>query len=306
MNQKHQFDLSPFVVNPAMYQPLTDFDPDYTGQLKGKKHSKKTLAEDILDLANAQELLWATKEFSLLIVLQAMDAAGKDGTIKHVMSGINPQGCDVFSFKAPTEEERLHHFLWRASNYLPPRGKISIFNRSYYEEVLVVRVHPEILNKQWLPKDKVGAPLEQIWESRYEEINEFEKRITKNGIQVIKIFLNISKEEQLKRFLKRLSLEEKQWKFSASDYAERKYWDDYQEAYEKMLNATSTKEAPWYVIPANNKWYARAVVADIITQRIDQLNLKLPSVSQDQKKKLAEIKKQFEKELQTYGKKELV
>lgn len=297
MAQEHRFDLSHFIVEPGKYTSLSSFDPDYTGQLEGKKQSKKTLSEDISDLADAQELLWSSKQYSVLIVLQAMDAAGKDGTIKHVMSGVNPQGCDVFSFKAPTEEERLHHFLWRPNKYLPQRGKIAIFNRSYYEEVLVVRVHPEILNKEWLPIDMQNAELEDIWNSRYEEITEFEKRLTRNGIIVIKCFLNISKEEQLKRFLKRLKLKEKQWKFSASDFEERKYWDEYQEAYEKMLNATSTDHSPWYVIPANNKWYSRAVVADIITSRIEDLNLKYPEVSPDHLAKLEKIRDQFEEEL---------
>lgn len=297
MDQKHRFDLSHFIVEPGKYTPLSEFDPAYTGQLKGKKQSKKTLSEDITDLADAQELIWASKQYSVLIVLQAMDAAGKDGTIKHVMSGVNPQGCDVFSFKAPTEEERLHHFLWRPHRYLPPRGKIAIFNRSYYEEVLVVRVHPEILNKEWLPVQMKEAPLEDIWQSRYEEINEFEERIAKNGIVVIKCFLHVSKDEQTRRFLKRLKLKEKQWKFSASDFEERQYWDQYQEAYEKMLNATSTKDAPWYVIPADNKWYSRAVVADIVTSRIDELDLHYPKVTKEHASKLEKIRRQFEEEL---------
>ncbi|MDH5608523.1 MAG: polyphosphate kinase 2 family protein [Cyclobacteriaceae bacterium] len=304
MTQSHRFDLSQFIVKPGKYTPLASFDPGYTGQLKGKKHSKTTLKEDIDDLAAAQELLWASKQFSLLIIFQAMDAAGKDGTIKHVMSGINPQGCDVFSFKAPTEEERLHHFLWRPEKYLPPRGKIAIFNRSYYEEVLVVRVHPQFLATEWLPIDRRQAPLEQVWQSRYEEINEFEKRITKNGITVIKFFLNVSKEEQLKRFISRLENTDKNWKFSASDFEERKYWNQYQEAYELMVNATSTAHAPWYIVPADNKWYLRAVVADVITARIAEMDLKFPEVSAEKIKKLTNIREQLQDELKyTKGKK---
>jgi PPK2 family polyphosphate:nucleotide phosphotransferase len=297
MEQEHRFDLTKFIVPANKYTPLDSFDPDYTGQIKGKKHSKKTLQEDIQDLARAQEILWATKQYSVLIVFQALDAAGKDGTIKHVMSGINPQGCDVFSFKAPTEEERLHHFLWRPQNYLPPRGKIAIFNRSYYEEVLVVRVHPEFLSKEWLPVEMRKAPLEEVWQSRFEEINEFEKRCTKNGIVVIKCFLNVSREEQMKRFIDRLDKPEKQWKFSSSDFEERAYWNDYRRVYEEMLNATSTEIAPWYVIPANNKWYMRAVVADIVTSRIDDLNLKFPKVTPEKVDKLMKIKDQLEEEL---------
>ncbi len=298
MEQQHRFDLSKFIVPHDRFTPLSLFDPGYTGQIKGKKQSKETLKEDIEDLARAQELIWASKEYSVLIVFQALDAAGKDGTIKHVMSGINPQGCDVFSFKAPTEEERLHHFLWRPQKYLPPKGKISIFNRSYYEEVLVVRVHPELLNHEWLPKDMRDAALEDVWKSRFDEINEFEERITKNGTLVIKFFLNVSKEEQLKRFLDRLNIEGKQWKFSASDYSERQYWDEYRFAYEEMLNATSTEHSPWYVIPADNKWYLRAVVADVITSRVEELDLKFPEVTEEKRKKLMDIKAQLEQELE--------
>ena len=296
MKQKHQFDLTPFEINKKQKISLKDFDPNYTDQLKGKKHSEKTLAEDIKDLANSQELLWASKQNSLLLVFQAMDAAGKDGTIKHVMSGINPQGCDVFSFKQPTEEERLHHFLWRPQQYLPPRGKIAIFNRSYYEEVLVVKVHPEILTKEWIPSRLKNEPLERLWKSRYNEINEFEERVTKNGVSVIKFFLHLSKDEQKRRFLKRLNSPERQWKFSVSDLNVRNYWDEYQTAFEEMLSNTSAEYAPWYVIPADNKWFMRALVADIITNRIEKLDLRFPTVSKEQKERLLEIKTQIENE----------
>lgn len=256
----------------------------------------ETLEEDISDLSDAQELLWSSKRQSLLIIFQAMDAAGKDGTIKHVMSGINPQGCEVFSFKAPTEEERLHHFLWRPERYLPQRGKIAIFNRSYYEEVLVVRVHPEFLTSEWVSEDLKGAPLWKMWEARYADINEFEKRISNNGITVIKFFLHLSKEEQRNRFLRRLSRPEKMWKFSMSDFKERAYWDEYQKAFEDMLGATSTEWAPWYVVPADNKWFMRSVVADVITSRIEKMNLKFPDVPREKLAELENLRMKLEKE----------
>jgi len=297
MAQSHRFNLSRFIIPVGKYTSLSSYDPSYIGQLDGEKQSKKTLREDIKDLADAQELIWATKQRSVLIIFQAMDAAGKDGTIKHVMSGINPQGCNVFSFKAPTEEERLHHFLWRPQKYLPSRGMITIFNRSYYEEVLVVRVHPELLQKSWLPIDLENAPLKKVWQSRYEEINKFEEHMTKNGIIVIKFFLHLSKEEQLRRFISRLETSEKQWKFTMSDFEERKYWDEYQEVFEKALNATSTDVAPWYVVPADNKWYMRALVADVISSRIAELNLSLPKINKTTKAQLEKFAVQFNKEL---------
>jgi len=296
MAQNHRFDLKPFIVPSGSKVLLANYDPAYTGQLKGAKHGMETLEEDISDLADAQELLWSSKQQSLLIIFQAMDAAGKDGTIKHVMSGINPQGCDVFSFKAPTEEERLHHFLWRPERFLPQRGKITIFNRSYYEEVLVVRVHPEFLTSEWVSEDLKGAPLWKVWESRYADINEFEKRISKNGITVIKFFLHLSKEEQRNRFLRRLSRPEKMWKFSMSDFKERAYWDEYQKAFEDMLSATSTEWAPWYVVPADNKWFMRSVVADVITSRIEKMNLKYPDVPREKLAELEALRTKLEKE----------
>lgn len=291
MQQSHRFDLLPFSIPIGEKVSLKKYKTNYTKQIGGKEHSLETLQEDVADLAQAQELLWGTKQQSLLIIFQAMDAAGKDGTIKHVLSGVNPQGCHVHSFKAPSEEERLHHFLWRPTKYLPSRGDITIFNRSYYEEVLVVRVHPEFLNKQWLPVKIKNAPLDQVWKSRFEEINEFEKRNTKNGISVIKFFLHLLKDEQKKRFLKRLEKPEKQWKFSVSDMNERKHWDAYQKAFEDMLTHTNTAEAPWYVIPADNKWFMRALVADIITSRIESMNLQAPRVSDERKMELEKIKK---------------
>jgi len=294
--QEHRFNLKPFIVPPGKDISLQDYDPNYTGQLKGKKQSKKTLQEDIRDLSEAQELLWASAEKSLLIIFQALDAAGKDGTIKHVMSGINPQGCNVYSFKAPTEEERLHHFMWRPTRYLPARGRISIFNRSYYEEVLVVRVHPEILNMEWVPKQLRNKSLNTLWKQRFKEINNTEKRWNEHGIEVIKFFLNVSKEEQKNRFMERLRNSEKHWKFSVNDFKERRFWDDYMKVYEEMLSATSTQEAPWYVIPANNKWYTRAVVADVITSRIAKMDLAYPVVSKEKRQGLNQVRKQLEAE----------
>ena len=288
--QKHRFDLTPFRVPTGTTISLSDYDPNYVAQVEGKKHSKETLSEDIKDLSVAQELLWASSQYSLLIIFQAMDAAGKDGTIKHVLTGINPQGCNVYSFKAPSEEERLHHFMWRPSRFLPPRGKIAIFNRSYYEEVLVVRVHPEILSGQWLSVKRKNMSADKLWKGRYKDINQVEKRWTKHGIKIIKFFLNVSHDEQRRRFLDRLERPEKQWKFSVNDFKERAFWNDYQGAYEEMLSNTSTKWAPWYVIPANNKWFMRAVVADIITSEIDQLDLSYPEVSETKLKGLMEVK----------------
>jgi PPK2 family polyphosphate:nucleotide phosphotransferase len=226
----------------------------------------------------------------VLVILQAMDAAGKDSTIKHVMSGVNPQGCTVFGFKAPSEEEKQHHFLWRPTRFLPGKGQITIFNRSYYEEVLVVRVHPSFLKGQWLPADiNVNHP-EQLWQRRYDEINEWEKSLSNQGISIIKFFLNVSKDEQKKRFIERLSKPEKNFKFSATDVQERAYWDDYQRAYEQMLGATSTEVAPWYVIPADKKWFTRAVVADIIASRIEALDLSIPPLSASQIDEMAKWK----------------
>jgi PPK2 family polyphosphate:nucleotide phosphotransferase len=295
-NQKHEFDHSVFIVPPGKKTKLSNFDPDYVGQIKGKKHSKETLREDIDDLASAQELLWASAEKSMLIIFQALDAAGKDGTIKHVMTGINPQGCNVYSFKAPTEEERLHHFLWRPNRFLPPRGRIAIFNRSYYEEVLIVRVHPEILKSAWLPREMRKMSPEKIWKTRFNEIRDTEKRWTQNGIQIVKFFLNVGKSEQKKRFMERLNNSDKNWKFSVNDFKERQYWDGYMKAYEEMLNETSTSYSPWYVVPANNKWYTRAVVADVITKRISEMYLAFPAVSESTMAELREVKKKLMEE----------
>ena len=238
-------------------------------------------------------ILYAQNTYALLIVLQAMDAAGKDGTIKHVMSGVNPQGCQVFSFKSPSAEELDHDYLWRSFKALPERGNIGIFNRSYYEEVLIVRVHREILEKQQLPPE---AKKKDIWERRFEEINNFEKYLVRNGIIVLKFFLNVSKSEQKKRFLDRINRPEKNWKFSVSDAKERGFWDDYQKAYEDIFNNTSTKWAPWYIIPADHKWFTRFTVANIICDKLKSLNLAYPTVSEEHKQELLKAKEMLENE----------
>ena len=247
--------------------------------------------EDIESLSGAQELLWASARYGVLIIFQAMDAAGKDGTIKHVMSGINPQGVDVYSFKAPTLNERMHHFLWRGIQKLPARGRITIFNRSYYEEVLVVRIHQEFLAAQNLPEKKFDN---EFWRLRYQEINNFERTITRNGTLVIKFFLHVSQEEQKKRFLERLEDPDKMWKFSEDDFKERRHWKKYMQAYEQMLEGTSTEWAPWYVIPADHKWFMRMAVADIITSRIHEMNLSFPVVTKKQRNHLMQIRRKLE------------
>jgi PPK2 family polyphosphate:nucleotide phosphotransferase len=258
-----------------------------------KERAQQVLAQNLADLAEAQNLLYADDRFAVLIVLQAMDAAGKDGTIKHVMSGVNPQGCQVFSFKKPSAEDLDHNFLWRYTKCLPERGRIGIFNRSYYEDVLVVKVHPELVGRQLPRKKKVGK---KFWVQRYEDINAFERHLVRNGTVILKFFLNVSKAEQKSRFLDRLSRPEKNWKFSSADLAEREYWDAYMDAYEDALAATSTKWAPWYVIPADHKWVARAVVADIITTAICGLDLRYPEVTEEQKKLLSVARAKLEAE----------
>ncbi|MGE0609737.1 MAG: polyphosphate kinase 2 family protein [Pirellulales bacterium] len=295
----HRIDHTPFLVEPGKKLSLKDHDPRFTSDFKNKKQAHAALLEDVSLLADAQELLWASKEYSVIVIFQAMDAAGKDGTIKHVMSGVNPQGVAVHSFKAPSDEERLHHFLWRPMRIAPARGQIAIFNRSYYEEVLVVRVHPEFLDQQWLSRKQRSAPLKDVWQARFEDINAFERTNSHNNVCIIKFFLNVSREEQRERFLERLENPEKHWKFSAADLRERAYWDEYQHAYEEMLQATSTKDAPWYVIPADKKWFARACVADIIAYRIRHLDLRYPTVSAEAKgdldKALQQLKAEDEK-----------
>lgn len=259
-----------------------------------KERAKQVLEESQKDLSRAQELLYADNRYSLLIIFQAMDAAGKDGTIKHVMSGVNPQGCQVFSFKTPSQEEMDHNFLWRYMRNLPERGRIGIFNRSYYEDVLVVKVHPEYLGNQ-IPL-KNGKINKSFWDHRYEDINHFEQHLVRNGTVILKFFLNVSKEEQKVRFLERLNRPEKNWKFSSSDIRERGYWDDYMKAYEDALEATSTEWAPWYVIPADYKWASRALVADIVTTTLLDLDLSFPEVTPTQRATLEDARKSLEAE----------
>ncbi|WP_036488664.1 polyphosphate kinase 2 family protein [Myxosarcina sp. GI1] len=278
-----------FIVAPGTKIALKQYDSEYIGHFKHKSEAKHELQEHIEHLTKHQEVLYAQNTFALLIVFQAMDAAGKDSTIKYVMSGVNPQGCQVFSFRVPSAEELDHDYLWRYVKALPERGRIGIFNRSYYEEVLVVRVHPELLNRQQLPPE---VKTDRIWESRFEEINNFEKYLSQNGIIILKFFLNVSKEEQKSRFLDRINRPEKNWKFS--DIKERAYWDKYMHAYEELFNHTSTVYAPWYIIPADRKWFTRLVVADIICNRLASLKLSYPKVSEVDKKQLLKAKEKLE------------
>ena len=269
-----------------------DFDAGYHLDLS-KEECKAQLEEGIATLATLQDILYAHNIYAVLCVFQAMDAAGKDGTIKHVMSGVNPQGCSVASFKVPSAEELDHNFLWRYSKALPPRGNIGIFNRSYYEEVLVVRVHPDILDKQRLP---VTARGKAFWKARYDDINNFERHLVRNGTIILKFFLNVSKDEQKSRFMERLDTPEKNWKFSANDVRERQFWDDYQTAFEEAINHTSTPWAPWWVIPADRKWAMRAAVSDIVTSTISSLDLHYPELSDEDRAELAAARAELEAE----------
>jgi len=268
---------------------LKDFDPGDTGELKSedKPRAKDALQMGVEALAELQDTLYAQDRWSVLLIFQALDAAGKDGTIKHVMSGVNPQGCQVSSFKGPTAEDLDHDYLWRCVKQLPERGRIGIFNRSYYEETLVVRVHPEFLAGQKLPEQCVTK---HIWDERFEDIRSFERYLHRNGTIVRKFFLNVSKEEQQRRFIARLDLPEKHWKFSANDAKERGFWDDYMKAYEEMIQQTATDDSPWYVVPADNKWFTRAVVAAAVIDALASLNLHYPKVSAARKKELAAAK----------------
>jgi PPK2 family polyphosphate:nucleotide phosphotransferase len=277
---------------------LKDFDPRWAGdpdlpKAERKQFAENVLSQDVSKLAEAQEQLYAANCWSILIILQAMDAAGKDGTIKHVMSGVNPQGCQVFSFKQPSAEELDHNFLWRYAKALPERGRIGIFNRSYFEEVLVVRVHPELVHAERIPDVKID---DDFWADRFTDINAFERHLTRNGTVILKFFLHISKDEQRKRFIKRLRDPKKHWKFSAADVAERAFWNDYMKAYEEAISATSTTWAPWHIIPADHKWVSRALVSRFVTTTIESLDHKLPDVSDVQRAAITEAKKQLEAE----------
>jgi len=266
---------------------LKDYDPADTGGMKDKKKALKMLEKSVQLLSHLQEKLYAQDEWAALLIFQAMDAAGKDGAIKHVMSGINPEGCDVTSFKAPSHRELNHDYLWRTHNVVPERGKIGIFNRSYYEEVLVLRVHEALLDAEHLPKEIAGK---HIWENRYEDINTFETYLARNGVIILKFFLHLSRDEQKKRFLERLEMPEKNWKFSMDDVKERACWKDYQKAYEAMIQNTATERAPWYVIPADNKWFTRLAVAAAIIDTLDSLDLQFPEVDKEKKKELAKVR----------------
>ena len=263
---------------------LKDVDPGDTASLKSPEKATLLLQQSVELLSEFQEKLYAQDKWALLLMFQAMDAAGKDGTIKHVMSGVNPQGCEVTSFKSPTEKELDHDFLWRTTCALPERGRIGIFNRSYYEEVLAVRVHPEFLAAQKLPPKLVGR---KIWKERFADIRAFESYLGRNGVVVRKFFLHVSKAEQRKRFLERLEKEKKNWKFSAGDVKERAHWDEYMDAYEDLIRHTATKDAPWYVVPADNKWFTRTVVASAIIDTLQSLDLHFPKVSAAKLKDLA-------------------
>ena len=267
---------------------LKDFDSSDTGHWKSKEHADEALLHGIARTAELQDMLYAQDNWAVLLIVQAMDAAGKDGAIKHVMSGVNPQGCQVHSFKAPTETELQHDFLWRTTYCLPERGHIGIFNRSYYEEVLVVRVHPDILKSQKMPPSLVSK---KIWDERFEDIRSFERHMARSGTVIRKFFLNLSKKEQKQRFLARLEEPEKNWKFSAADIHERKYWDDYQDAYEEMIRNTATEEAPWYVVPADNKWFTRLVISTVLVDTLEALNLSYPKVDPAKRKELEAAKK---------------
>jgi PPK2 family polyphosphate:nucleotide phosphotransferase len=278
---------SRFCVTDGKKFRLKDFDPADTNGFRSKKAAESMLERIGPIVAEMQERLYAQDVWALLLIFQGMDAAGKDGSIKHVMSGVNPQGCDVHAFKTPSSEELDHDFLWREHKVMPSRGKIGIFNRSYYEEVLVVRVHPQLLKAEKLPDELITK---HIWEDRYEDINAFEKFLTRNGVVIRKFFLHISKQEQKKRFLERLEDPKKNWKFSMDDIKERKFWDDYQDAYQDVVQNTATKRAPWYVIPADNKWYARLVIASAIIEALNGLDLQFPDVDKQKKKELQEIR----------------
>ncbi len=290
-----------FRVEPGSEVRLKRFETEWTGMpeledlSKAEKKSKAAafLERNLKELSEAQELLWASDTHSVLVVLQAMDAAGKDGTIKHVMSGVNPQGCDVRAFKAPSAEELDHTFLWRQMRQTPERGKIVVFNRSHYEDVLVTKVHPELLEKANLPDGKRGK---KFWNDRYDDINNFERHLARNGTVVLKFFLHVSKDEQRKRLLARLNDPDKRWKFSLSDLAERQHWGKYQEAYEEAISATSTEWAPWWVIPADHKFIARALVAAVVTRAIQSLDLEYPKVDEAQSIKLDEARVELEAE----------
>lgn len=287
--------LKRYRIEDGKHFRLKDYDPGDTHGLGSelKLQAKQLLAEGVKELSRLQSILAAQDGWGLLLILQAMDAAGKDGTIKHVMSGVNPQGVDVWSFKAPTDDELRHDYLWRTTQRLPKRGQMGIFNRSYYEEVLVVRVHPKILQNEKLPKTLITK---HIWQERFEDINCFERYVTRNGIAVVKFFLHLSKKEQKRRFLERLDTPDKNWKFSSDDVKERQCWDAYQDVYEDMIRHTASEHAPWYVVPSDNKWFTRLVVAQAVVDALKRMDLKYPKMSGPEKTALAQARTQLENE----------
>lgn len=285
----------PYLVDGRKKFRLKDYDPADTSKFtsEDKPRAKEALTIGIEALAELQDMLYAQDRWSVLLIFQAMDAAGKDGAIKHVMSGVNPQGCQVYSFKAPTSEDLDHDYLWRCIKCMPERGRIGIFNRSYYEETLVVRVHKAILENQKLPPSLITK---NIWDDRFEDIRNFEKYLTRNGVIIRKFFLNVSREEQKKRFMERLDHPEKNWKFSAADVKERGYWDEYMDAYQDMIRNTSTPDCPWYVVPADNKWYTRIVIAAAIIEALGSLNLHYPKVNAAMREELRLAREKLEGE----------
>lgn len=285
MNHNH------FIVPPGKRIALRHFDPGFTSHFESEEDAAAKLQKDAGKLAKYQDLLYAQGTYALLVILQGMDSAGKDGTIRHVMSGVNPQGTQVHSFKAPSAEELTHDFLWRSGQVLPERGRVCIFNRSYYEEVLVVRVHPRLLEAQRLPPRAKGT---HFWRDRFDAINEFEKHLVMNGTVILKFFLHLSRAEQRRRLLARIDNPEKNWKFSLGDVQERSYWDEYMNAYQDALNHTSTRWAPWYVVPADHKWFTRVAVADVIVSRLKSLKLAYPPLSSAARRSLLRARKLLE------------
>jgi PPK2 family polyphosphate:nucleotide phosphotransferase len=283
-----------FLVPAKAQVNLADYNPAYKDGFENEAAAQEQLQSDIKRLSKLQDKLYAGNKYSVLIIFQAMDAAGKDGAIKHIMSGLNPQGCQVYSFKHPSDEEYDHDFLWRHYKALPERGRIGIFNRSHYENVLICKVHPEYVLAERLPGiNDVKKIDDDFWQQRYKQINRFEKNIAQSGTVVLKFFLHLSKDEQRKRFLERIDNPEKNWKFSFGDINERGYWNEYQKAYEDALSQTSTQQAPWYVIPADNKWFARTAIANIIVQTLEGLDLKYPDLPAEEKAKLTDAKKKL-------------
>ncbi|MBN1143190.1 MAG: polyphosphate kinase 2 family protein [Bacteroidales bacterium] len=291
-------DISKFLAEPGKFKSLKGFKTDSTSGVSDKNEANDWMSNYIKDMQELQDKLYADNSHAVLLIFQAMDGAGKDSTIKHVMSGINPQGCQVYNFKQPSAEELDHDFLWRTTRCLPEKGRIGIFNRSYYEEVLIVRVHPELILRQNLPEiNDIQKVNNEFWQKRYESINDLEKHLVSNGTTIIKFFLHLSKKEQAERFLKRIEEPEKNWKFAIGDLEERNFWDDYQDAYELMIRETSTNSAPWYIIPADKKWYMRMAVAEVILHRMKQLNLNYPVLNTSQIADLERAKELLYKEL---------